>query len=229
MKFRVTGTRFFIAVALVGASLWMAPFVVAEEIPTANSSPAELRAYVKAMDEKIKAEPQVAKYYGLKGQALEDLGDYAGAVAAFTQKLKLLPNDLKGLFRRAENYKHLGRPKEALADYDKLVEAGHEESDIFSGRALVKTQLNDLPGAMSDAEKAINAERSNARAWFAKGCVLYDLKSPDRGVACFSESIRIDPLLKESWSMRSKANLALGKVNESKSDRKRARLLGWPQ
>lgn len=228
MKFRVNGKRFFIAIALVGASFWLAPCVVAADL-SKNSPPAELRAFVRTIDEQIKAEPRVAEHYGQKAQVLEWLGDYLGAVNAFSKNLEFAPDDQVALYRRAENYKKLGQPKEALADYDRLVGAGYKKTFIYSGRAIVRSQLKDFPGALSDAEKAIELSHTDSRGWFAKGCALYDMRSQDRGVACFSEALKLDPNGKEIWSMRSRAYESLGKLKEARADRKQARLLGWTE
>jgi len=229
VQLRLNGKKFFVAVALIGASLLMAPSVVAETAISRNSTPAELQAYVKEIDEKIKSQPHVAKYYGFKGQALELLGDNKGAVAAFTRKLELAPADRVGMYRRAENYKQLGSLKEALADYDQLIANGYEKVFVYSGRSLVKTIQKNFSGALSDAEKAVSLDGRNERAWYSKGVAQFYLKVPDRGVASFTEAIRIDPSSKDSWAMRSDAFLALGKRKEAAADIAKAKSLGWKE
>lgn len=225
MRVRSNGRKIFLAIALIGASVLMAPSVVAGTVISKSSTPAELRAYIKEVDQRLQMNP-LPKDYGYKGQALEFLGDSAGAVQAFTKKLELAPNDRVALYRRAENYKKLGRHKESFADYNKLVSNGENQSFVYSGRSIVRTILKDPDGGLLDSERAIALDSNDKRAWFAKGFAQFAKKSGDAGVAAFSESIRLDPACTECWEMRADAYSFVGKTKESKFDRKHARTLG---
>lgn len=226
VQLRLDGKKLFVAVALIGASLLVAPSVVATDEVSESSKPADLRAYVRKVDELIKQDPQ-AKYYGAKGQALEWLGDHEGAVAAFSRKLKLMPGDRVGTFKRADNLRKLGRFQEALLDYNKLMESGERETFIFSGRSICRSRLKDYKGGLADADSAIALDRGSEDGWFAKGCAEYHSRTGDFGVASLSQAIKIHPKCKECWAMRSKAYAAKGESSKSRSDLERAILLGY--
>jgi len=93
--------------------------------------------------------------------------DYAGAIGAYTQALRLNPYDNSLYENRAEAFVQMGDRQAALADYNKAVEYA-PESGTFARekRAKLKMQLQDWQGANEDFTFLINRSGKSVPSFF---------------------------------------------------------------
>jgi len=75
------------------------------------------REYVRALE----LDPSLANLYNPLGSMRLEKGDLEGALSYFTEALAALPVDQDARFKRARVYEELGRPREALMDYQKAL------------------------------------------------------------------------------------------------------------
>ena len=90
-----------------------------------------------------------------RGLAKEQLADYSGAIADFTQATKLQP-DYGALDNRARLELKIGEYSNALNDYTRLLTIYSEPQcrvKYYHERAIAKEHLKDKAGATEDRDK----------------------------------------------------------------------------
>ncbi len=85
--------------------------------------------------------------------------NYSEAIAAFTEAIKLNPDDIEAYLGRAEAYAAMGEYEKALADYDTVLEkAGDDpytQAQAYAGRAGVDEQADQPEDAERDYTAAL--------------------------------------------------------------------------
>lgn len=85
--------------------------------------------------------------------------NYTEAIAAFTEAIKLNPDDIDAYMARAEAYAALGKYDEAAADYTAVIEKTGEQpylqAEAYAGRAAVCESTAALTDAESDYRAAL--------------------------------------------------------------------------
>ena len=85
--------------------------------------------------------------------------NYAEAIAAFTEAIKLNPDDIEAYMARAEAYAALKKYDEANADYTAVIEMTEEQpyqqASAYVGRAGVGEETGRLADAESDYTAAL--------------------------------------------------------------------------
>ena len=90
-----------------------------------------------------------------RGRALDNKGDHAAAVAAYTRALELEPGSAAALHDRALARRALHDLDGALADYDRALALTPGDVRTLNNRALVKKALDDHAGALADYDRVI--------------------------------------------------------------------------
>ncbi len=99
--------------------------------------------------------------------------NYSEAIAAFTEAIKLNPDDIEAYLGRAEAYAAMGEYENALADYDTVLEkAGDDpytQAQAYAGRAGVDEQAaqpenaeRDYTAALTQLEKDTDQQDADA-------------------------------------------------------------------
>ena len=85
--------------------------------------------------------------------------NYAEAIAAFTEAIRLDPNDIEAYFERAQAYAALKKYNEANADYTAVIEKTdaqpYLQASAYVGRAGVGEETDKLADAESDYAAAL--------------------------------------------------------------------------
>jgi tetratricopeptide (TPR) repeat protein/membrane protease YdiL (CAAX protease family) len=117
-------------------------------------------------------------------------------------------------------YLRTGDVNRALADFDEAIRIGkfandHDRSVTFMDRCVALNRIKNYSRAIDDCTEAINAEKTNAKAYDGRGSAYYGTGDLDRAIADFDEAIRVDPALAAAYSDR-------GLVYARKGDKARA-------
>jgi serine/threonine protein kinase len=146
------------------------------------------------LDKAIELDPQNGNRYHVRGSLkLSKLNDRAGAMADFNKAIELDPQDAATYANRAYLKDLLNDVSGAMADYDKAIELNPQEGHHYYRRGVLKDIListkgfakfkrwvfsygnhdgvnfNDLSGALSDYNKAIELLPEYAHAYYARG------------------------------------------------------------
>lgn len=93
-------------------------------------------------DELLKREPQNAEAHFQKGRAFGELRKWPEAVESFTLAIKYNRDGLgEAYYYRGHFFELLGRLEEALSDYEKAIELGYDDRDVYFLRDGVMIKL----------------------------------------------------------------------------------------
>ena len=79
-------------------------------------------------------------------------------------------------FYRAVEFKKNGNYKEALEEYDKVLEIRPDFVNALINRANVKSLLNDHEGAIQDLDQAEKLENNEPEVYYNRGNAKHELR-----------------------------------------------------
>ncbi|MDI3283127.1 YbjN domain-containing protein [Polyangium sp. 15x6] len=90
-----------------------------------------------------------------RGNRKQEEGDLDGAIADFTEAMKLAPGEHAPMYNRGNARSLAGDVHGALHDYTKAIEMAPEFAPAWQRRGLTKQRHGDLAGAIADLDEAI--------------------------------------------------------------------------
>ncbi len=120
-------------------------------------------------------------------------GDYEGAIADYTQAIRLKPDYVEAYNRRGLVRSYLEDYEGAIADYTQVIELDPNIAYIYSSRALVRYKLEDYEGSIADYTEAIKVDTSYVSAYIRRGFVHYKLEDYEEAIADYTQAIKLDP------------------------------------
>ncbi|HIH01860.1 TPA: tetratricopeptide repeat protein [Thermoplasmata archaeon] len=115
-------------------------------------------------------------------QALEDV-----EVALAAEGLAMLVN-FKGVLQLLSQ-----DVDSSIETFGRLVSSSFDPSEANSNLGVARLRKGDISGSATDFDKAIRMRKSNPVAWNNRGCVLYREERLREAIACFEESLVINP------------------------------------
>lgn len=146
-------------------------------------------------------------------------GDYAGAIADFTESIRLDPNQTAAYNNRAIAKIHLNDYKGAITDYENIVRVEPNKPDGYEGRGRVKLYLEDFGGAIIDFNKAIEVFSgwSSDDLYILRGDAKYGLKDFKGAIADYSKACKDGQFEKNLESTPFvKRGIAKSQINDKK-------------
>ncbi|MEE3716964.1 tetratricopeptide repeat protein [Tumidithrix elongata RA019] len=95
-----------------------------------------------------------AKDYIVQGYAKYELGDYQGAIADFTEVVRLAPNDSNAYYCRGNSKVKLGDYQGAIADFTEVIRLDPNDANAYFSRGYAKYELGDKKVAIADYNEA---------------------------------------------------------------------------
>jgi tetratricopeptide (TPR) repeat protein len=130
----------------------------------------------------------------LRALLKQQLYDYSGAIADYTETLKLETANAMAFHNRASAKKMLGDLQGALQDYKAATEANHNFPVAFNNMGSVKILLGDYEGALADYSVAINLDSTFYIAYNNRGSAKYYLGNYEEAILDFKKALDINPL-----------------------------------
>lgn len=144
----------------------------------------ESKDYIEAMNNGLKLDsldkPALALKYFTKavqtnpnssmanfciGKCKIALNDNEGALIALNRAINLDPNYVLAYILRAD----LLEPKEALKDYNKIIELSPNEDFAYLQKGRIKMDFKDFKGAILEFTKCIEVNPKNSEAYYFRG------------------------------------------------------------
>ncbi|MEM7714206.1 MAG: tetratricopeptide repeat protein [Cyanobacteria bacterium P01_A01_bin.68] len=117
--------------------------------------------------------------------------DYPGAIAAFSQAIKLNPKDTDAYNERGMTRVNSGDLKGALADYNKSISLQPSDAYAYMGRSFTHLKLQDKISAIADVNQAINIAPNYALPHLILGVIHYNFGDTERAVSTFNKASQL--------------------------------------
>lgn len=145
-------------------------------------------------------------------------GDTEGAIADYTEAVRLDPSSAETFFLRGFTRREGGDWKGALADYNEAIRLDPRQANAHATRANARRVLGDLPGARADADEALRLDPRNLIGSNNRGLIRYAQNDLVGAADDHGRAIRIDPTFVQAWYHRGKARFYLGDAEGAIAD-----------
>lgn len=119
--------------------------------------------------------------------------DFAGAIADYTEAIRLKPQYAKAFTNRGLSKALLGDYQGAIVDWNEAIRLNPQYSDAYYNLGVAKTDLGDYQGAAADFTEAIRLNPHSADTYYNRGNARYSLQDNQGAIADFTEAIRLNP------------------------------------
>jgi tetratricopeptide (TPR) repeat protein len=186
-----------------------------------------LEAALRDLDEAIRLEPDgqpavLAGDHRERARILYTQKRYPEALAACEQALRLERDSPAGLRLHAEVLLELGRHAEAFAAFNRFLERGKPDVEVYRRRARARMGTGDRKGVIEDFTLALALPRTIdtpvAALLSSRGWAFLLRQSPWAALSDFEEALRLSPDSAEALAGRASARLDLGDVKGAVAD-----------
>jgi tetratricopeptide (TPR) repeat protein len=114
---------------------------------------------------------QSAEAYYNKGNEKSASGDFKGAIADYSEAIKLSPDLVSAWYNRGTAKANTGDMKGAIKDFDKAISLKPDYFSAYKNRGSAKMKSDNIDGALVDFDAAIRLDPTAASVWFMRGQV----------------------------------------------------------
>jgi len=157
-----------------------------------------------------------------KGRACLDKHDNDGAIAAFTEVIRLDPQSVDAYCNRGCAYGQKGDWDKAIADYTEAIRLGPKNALATFGRGTAYLYKAEHDKAIIDLTEAIRVKPDYAEAYYNRGAAYNAKGQQDKAIADYTEAIRLNPKDAPTYSSRGAAYCARGEYGKAIADYKQA-------
>jgi tetratricopeptide (TPR) repeat protein len=129
-------------------------------------------------------------------------GNWSEAASAFSEALKLRPDDWELWRGRGEAHEKLDQWEHTIADYRKAIELKPEKWPFWKGRAESFAQSEQSDRAMALYTSLLKHNSDNWRLWKARGGVHEKLDQWDKAIGDYQKAIELEPKEWRFWKAR---------------------------
>ncbi|MBM4038068.1 MAG: tetratricopeptide repeat protein [Planctomycetes bacterium] len=116
-------------------------------------------------------------------------GDVDGAMADFTEAIRLEPGDFQTHRWRGHLKCEKGDYDGAIADYTKAIELKPDYAEAYQLRAFTRKAKGDYEGAISDYDRAIQLRPNNPDAYYSRGRAKHAKRDYDGAIADYTKAL----------------------------------------
>ena len=159
-----------------------------------------------------------AETYFIRGCEKAELGDYNGAIADYTQAIRLNPDYALAYYSRGIAKSRLEKHYAAIADYDMAIRLKPDDASAYVGRGNAKADLGQHFAAIADYDMAIRLKPDFAFAYYSRGIAKSSLGQHYAAIADYDTAIRLKPDDASAYYIRGIAKARLGQYGKAKLD-----------
>ena len=119
--------------------------------------------------------------------------NYQGAIAAFSESIKLDPTDADAYYNRGYSYLVLEQFEESINDYNKAIELKSDFAYAYGNRCYAYYKLENHEQAIADCSKAIQLESKYGDFYIYRGNAKDDLEMHEAAILDYNQAITINP------------------------------------
>ncbi|XHX78153.1 MAG: tetratricopeptide repeat protein [Stenomitos frigidus ULC029] len=157
-----------------------------------TTEPDVIQGLVDRFDDPVLEANDAIAYFN-RASTRYDLGDRPGAIADYTEVLRIAPRDdvaynNRGLARYDKNDRY-----GAMADFEQAVQHNPENFIAYCNRGFIRSELGDKMGAIEDYTFALQANPDFATAYFYRGLARTRLQNKLGAIQDYTDVIRLNP------------------------------------
>jgi tetratricopeptide (TPR) repeat protein/DNA-binding beta-propeller fold protein YncE len=164
---------------------------------------------VRCADLALAGEPANAYARAMRGEALVRLGTADKGVAELDAANAAAPGELELWRRSARVLLGLGRNKEALQRYGRLLELQPRDADALLASAEIHLALGELDPARTIALSLVGSPAQEGRGQYILGRIALKQEKPEDAVIAFARATRLDARQGAAWAGLAEGYLAL--------------------
>jgi tetratricopeptide (TPR) repeat protein len=134
-----------------------------------------------------------AEDFLIQGKLKYQQEDYEGAIAAFTQAIRLNPDDATAYNYRGNIRNLLKDHQGAIEDYTQALQIDPNNADVYFSRGLARSLSEDYQGAIEDYTQTLQIDPNNADVYFVRGLARSLLKDYQGAMEDYTQALQIDP------------------------------------
>lgn len=124
-------------------------------------------------------------------------GDYQQAIEAYTNALRLDPNDAASYNNRGTTYFRLGQYEQAREDYAAAITVNDEYALAYYNRGNVNYVLSNDEDAISDLTRSIELDGTNAEAYYVRGLAYAAIEDYNSALLDYNKALELNYEFKE--------------------------------
>ena len=145
---------------------------------------------------------QNAEAYCNRGNSKHSQGDYQGAIADYSEAIRLKPDWAEAYYSRGASKRSQGDNQGAIADYSEVIRLEPDYAMAYGGRGNSKYSLGNYAGAVTDYSEAIRLKPDFVEAYCNRGGSKHRQGNYQGAIADCSEAIRLKPDYADPYSNR---------------------------
>ena len=165
---------------------------------------------------------QTAEDWFNKGVALDDQGNYADAIKAYDEAVKLDPNYAEAwynngnaLYREGKYNESIKAFNEAIKAYDEAIKQDPNDADLWNNKGIDLKNQGKYDEAIKAFDEAIRLDLKDADAWNNKGIALSEQGKYVEAIEVFDDAIELNPQDARIQYSRSHLLMKLGRTAEA--------------
>jgi len=153
------------------------------------------------IDEAIEKNPDSPFNYVLEAEALHNLGKYEEALDALNEALEKQEeaDEPEILWNKADVLGHLGKNKEALKEYEKMLEIDPDDPSLWWGKSDELLELGKTDEALKMCEKGLEIDPDDVDLQIQKGIILLELNKLKEALPHFDHALQVNPAEELAW------------------------------
>jgi len=187
--------------SLLTATVILAMTMKALASPSDNEpiSVEAMEARIAKHSQQIKAEPQNAQHYIVRGNDYFLASEFDKAVEDYTTALKLDDALDRAYYGRGLAQARAGRIKEGIADLSVYITRNPDDSRAYTKRGIRYMWLDEQENARKDLEMAIKLDPANAEAHDDLGVIYASRGENAKAADHFLTTLELDPTYQKAY------------------------------
>lgn len=167
-------------------------------------------------------EELTAEQYFNRAYAKAEVDDYEGAIADYTEAIRLNPQYVIAYNNRGWSHYKQGRLSEAILDFEQSIILNPQFIRAYHNRAIAFKQQGNMTKAIVNYREAILSNPQEATLYNGRGVIYLQIGELDKAILDFSKFIDLDAGSPPGYGNRGEAYFASSRFKQALSDFQRA-------